>query len=369
MNVMLLIGTLSNGGAEHSIVNLANELSKYHNVTLVATNKKCDYDCKVKTIILKKRNIVLGLDMIYKLRKLKKQLNIDVTISYITTFNYFNALSKYKDKVIISVRNYLSVKKEGFKADIMYKLATIFSDKIVCCSDAVMYDQITNYKIKKEKLVMIPNFCNEEEIKNTIKNEEYEKRFINDNTIVSMGRLVFHKGHQFIIEAMKLVVEEIPSARLLIFGRGPYESELNNLIKKYNLENNVYLMGFNSKPNAYINKSKAFILASLYEGFPNVVIEAMTSGTPIIATNSPGGNYEILTDKNIKVDKVTLAEYGILVPNFDKNIDENILYLKDAIIKLLTDDKLNNKYRKKSLERVKKYSKDKVVKKWLEVIK
>ena len=212
-NVMLLIGYLSNGGAEKSITRLANELSKYHNVILVvASTRNQDYECSAKIIEIeefkKKTTKIKG---IIKLRKLKKKYNIDTTISYTTAYNFYNVMSKYKDKTIISVRNHLSTKKEGFISTIMHKISMKLCNLMVCCSKSVKEDQLKNYHANPNKTVVVTNFCNLEIIEKEInqKFSKEDKLILNDNLIVTLARLVPHKGHKHIIKAMNLVVKKL----------------------------------------------------------------------------------------------------------------------------------------------------------------
>lgn len=378
-NVMLLIGYLTNGGAERSIINVANELLKTHNVILVVADaKKIDYPCHVKIIELKSLRKKDKLKAIYELKKLKKNYKIDVSISYTTVYNFYNVASRYKDKTIISVRNHLSTKKESKRDNLFHKISLKLASKVVCCSESVYYDQLHNFHANPKKLLVIQNFCNLagiiSDMSCEIKNEDMN--LVNDYLIVVMSRLVPHKGHKHIMKAMSLVVKEIPDAHLLIFSRGPLRAKLEEFSKELHLENNVFFMDFHPNPYQFLKFAKAFVLASDYEGFPNVLIEAMACGTPIIATDSPGGSREIVSDtvsKDEFVQEVTEMEYGILIPCFIDEHDCNVITEKEkmlasALIMLLKDEKKYQHYYKKSLERIDAFSRDKILKKWLDVI-
>ena len=356
-NIMLLIGYLNNGGAEKSIVKLANELSKDHNVYfVVAHSSNPDYNPNCQIIeIPELRKKVGKIIAIYKIRKLKKQLNIDVSISYTTVFNFVNVATKYKEKNIISVRNYLSIKEK----EKLYKLLHIYSikktDLIVCCSKAVKYDQITNYHAKEKKIVVIENFCDEKQI-NILAKENVNF----NNYIVTIARLEKHKGLTELIKAFKIVNQNKSDLKLLIFGRGKEQANLQKLINQLNLNDVVIFMGFTNNPYKYLNKAKCFILTSYYEGFSNSIIEAMTCACPIIAIDSPGGNREILTNCYYGQDKKNTLSYGILLNNHD--IDN----ISKAIIDI-TGNKYNY-YSKLSLIRSKQYTKKKIMRKWYDIL-
>ena len=97
---------------------------------------------------------------------------------------------------------------------------------------------------------------------------------------------------KLLIEAIALVNN--PQVRLAILGHGPLEEKLYSLIESFGLHNQVILPGYQGNPYAWMAKADAFILSSHYEGFPNVVLEALSCGTQVIATPAPGGTQEIL---------------------------------------------------------------------------
>ena len=374
-NVMLFIGYLTNGGAEHSIVNLANSLAKYYNVIMVvASIKEIDYKCNVKIIevpeLKKGNNRLVG---ILKVRSIKKKYNIDATISYTTLYNFYNTVSRYNDKTIISIRNHLSTKNESKRDKILHKISIKLANKIVCCSNSVKYDQIKNFKADSNKVFVVENFCDYEGIQKSMnkKIKKEEEKYLSENLIIATARLVKQKNHSHIINAFKEVIKKVPDAKLLIFGRGPLKEELVKQILKLKLESNVYLMDFRADYYNFMKYAKAFVLASDYEGFPNVLIESLACQVPIIATDAPGGSKEILSDnyyQNKGVEKLTKEKYGILIPKFKSEDKQNEKELAKAIMMLLTNKKLYQEYKEKEKDRINDFSKNKIIKKWLDII-
>ena len=105
--------------------------------------------------------------------------------------------------------------------------------------------------------------------------------------IVAAGRLAEAKNYPLMIEAFAMLRQRMP-ARLCILGQGELESELRQLIFARGLSGAVSLAGFQANPWNYIAQADVFLLTSRYEGFGNVLIEAMACGVPVIATASAG---------------------------------------------------------------------------------
>jgi glycosyltransferase involved in cell wall biosynthesis len=121
--------------------------------------------------------------------------------------------------------------------------------------------------------------------------------------LLAVGRLTMQKDFPTLIQAFAQVRQRQP-ARLLILGEGPDRPALEAMVKNLNLEQDVSLLGFVENPYAYMARASLFILSSRWEGLPTVLIEALSCGIPVIATDCPSGPREILAD----------GQYGALVP-------------------------------------------------------
>lgn len=127
----------------------------------------------------------------------------------------------------------------------------------------------------------------------------HEKRFI-----LSVGRMVQQKAFDDLIRAFGLVHSQIPELNLVIAGVGPQQEQLETLVQSLGLSGYVHFPGFTKFPATYMNAAELFVMSSRFEGFGNVLVEALSAGLPIVSTNCDFGPSEILED----------GKYGRLTP-------------------------------------------------------
>jgi glycosyltransferase involved in cell wall biosynthesis len=132
--------------------------------------------------------------------------------------------------------------------------------------------------------------------------------------------LTKQKDFPILIEAFKIVRENRP-VKLIVLGEGAERIRLQELIKEYGFDEDVDLPGFVENPYSYMKCADLLVLSSRYEGFGNVIVEAMAAGTPVVSTNCPSGPAEILEN----------GKFGYLVPV------GNVTLLAEAIEKALDE--------------------------------
>lgn len=389
---MIIVPKLSDGGTERVASNLSINLnSKYHQFIALYYNDKLDFPHKGEIINLgiKSKNnpvskLICFLKRYYKIRNLKRKLNIDYSISFGENPNLINILTRYKDKIITTIHFCKTYEKKHIYNLLYDKLITLFYNKADCnitVSKMARYDLISNYKLKSEKVKCIYNFLNIDKIFELSK-ESIEKEYshlFTGRTIINVGRLNYQKGHWHLIKALKVLTLKIPDIKLVIIGDGELKQRILELVKNLNLENNVFLLGFRPNPFKYIAKSDCFVLSSLYEGFPNVLVEALACSSCIVSSDCKSGPRELLapnTDITNESQDVEITEYGILTPQLDRkedwnpdNLSNEEKVLAEGMYRILSDIQLMNKYKDKAILRANDFSSEKIIKEYEDLLK
>jgi glycosyltransferase involved in cell wall biosynthesis len=159
------------------------------------------------------------------------------------------------------------------------------------------------------------NFKNIKKLSNAKVKKFYKKKEIR---LITIGRLTEQKDQITILKSMKLLNKKNFKFKLLIIGKGHLKNFLNEFVKKNNLTNKIKFLGYKTNPFPYIKQSKIFILSSLYEGSPNVLVEALFLKKIVISSNCPTGPNEILNNQ----------KYGKLFNLRDyKDLTKKIIYL------------------------------------------
>ena len=122
--------------------------------------------------------------------------------------------------------------------------------------------------------------------------------------VLAVGRLTRQKDFGTLLRAFSMLRKQVPLVKLLILGEGEERARLEQLSEELGLQDSVQFPGFISNPFPYMANSSVFVLSSLWEGFANVMTEAMACGTPVVSTDCPSGPSEILEG----------GKYGRLVP-------------------------------------------------------
>ena len=341
MNILIIIPKLCNGGIEKIASNFSQYLpERYNQFVYSIMSQDSSYDFAVKPIILNKS---LGKTFIGKLitffyrlhlaRKIIRENNIDICISFGERCNIINILSMGKTKKIITIHSQLSI--ENKTKGLYGKVTTLFSkllyknaDATVAVSEIVKKDACGLLNLDANNVELIYNGHDIDYIKD--KSTDYKEFDTPVIDFVSVGRITYAKGHYHLLRSLAIVKETYPNVILYIVGtyeKDNLKSIIDHLIEKYDLYDNVIFTGFSDNPYPYIKSAKALILSSIFERFPVVVIESIALGTPVIATDC-GGASEVLKSPDAKIKNntgdVEITKLGVLLPKFDGIYDINL---------------------------------------------
>jgi len=359
----ILIYSLASGGAERQVSILLKELSKKYKIYLILMNDTIFYDIPhdVKVVYLEKSSPIEGgvkkfakLPILaFKYKKILIHYNIDISLSFLNRPNYINILAT---KGIVSERtNPLELYKINSLKNIinLFFVKTLYkkASKVICNSKGTEFDLnkvgIYNTKVVFNMLNVAQILSSNKETLNTKKD-----RFI----FITVGRLEYQKNTTLLIEAMKEI-----NAILWIIGDGYLMENLKFKINNEGLNDKVQLLGRQKNVYKFMNEADAFVFSSNHEGFPNVLLEALACGLPIISTDCKSGPREILapnTDFRKQTEDIELAEYGVLTPVGD------VKKIAEAMKVMLNDNNLRERYSQKALNRAKAFSVEKIIKEW-----
>ncbi len=195
---------------------------------------------------------------------------------------------------------------------------------VTAISHGIARELTTRYGLAARRVVVIPNPVDCDRVHSLAAAELEHPWFLCGRpVVVAAGRLHPQKGFGYLVRAFALVRNALP-CKLVILGEGPQRGELEQLIVELGLSEDIALPGFQDNPYKFMGRASLFVLSSLYEGFGNVLVEALALGTPVVSTACPVGPDEIVTD----------GETGLLVPPADEQA------LAEAMTKVLNDSEL-----------------------------
>ena len=168
--------------------------------------------------------------------------------------------------------------------------------------------------------------------------------------IVSVGRFVYEKRYEILIQAFAKVHSKHPDFKLVLYGEGPYRSIYEELINNLKLNQFIEMPGYTKNSMSAIKDASVFVLSSLYEGMPNTLIEALAVGIPCVATNCTPGGPDYLTRH---------GSAGLLVPIDDVNA------MSEAICLIIESPELASELSRKGKEVVRLLDPNKISNMWL----
>ena len=336
---------ISNGGGERILYMLAKSFARYgHTVVILSWNPAWIHeviDFPHELYILKKSpEWGNGLSSVRELSKVVKKFKIDCLVSFLNTpLRVFIGAARLNNIPVIT-----SLRIEPKFPTFVQKLMKMM---IWCCDGAVFQTQTVRNTFKGrifKNSIVIHNPIMDDNLP-IAHDSEYNKE------IVGIGRLTEQKNFALLVDAFAEVNPK--DYTLKIYGEGHLRGDLEKQIERLGMQDKIFLMGRVDRVVDHIVDSDIFVLSSVWEGMPNALMESMAMGLACIATDVPTGGCR---------DLIVQGENGLLVPVQDK---EN---LKNALIKVINNEELKNKMKRKGMKIRESHSKDVIIPQWLSFI-
>jgi len=356
--LLIFINTLQIGGSERVVSLLLQNLYKDFEIHLAMYTNIIEYSIppEIKILDLKQVLIESKLKLFLKAPLIAKKIseyckknNIHTSVAFLYRPCYINSLMKtrfgYKGFVIMCERTHQSAILQGynwflrFMTRIIIKYAYQNADLVLTNSYVMQSDLVKNLKIKTPTRVIY----NPIDIEYILIQSKEVPSYIFESGIfyfITVGGFRKEKNHLLLIQAF-FILRKLP-CKLIIVGGGIEEEVCKQKVKDLDITESVIFCGFDINPLKYVSRSDCFVLSSDVEGFPNVLLEALACGKPIISTDCTSGPRELLApDSDIHsqaINHYEIGEYGILTPIND------ITTLAAAMKRMYEDEQLRNTY-------------------------
>jgi glycosyltransferase involved in cell wall biosynthesis len=389
-NVIIRSGSLRMGGLERVLIEVLQNIDKKkYNLTLVVDDdcgednifekdipkeipyyflkpqklieKTNYYKSRRKNILYKLMyNIYMNIETYIKSRNIKKLIEklgkIDIFIDYDAGATKYIENIEAEKKVVWIHNSIPNLKKSKNKIKRFGKRLEKY-DKIVAICDEMKEELIDIYPNLKDKILRIYNPFNFSRVLN-LKDDlselnEKDRNLLKEDYCIAISRLdTVQKDYKTLLKAFQILKSKGIDKKLYIVGDGPSKEEIKNMIKEYDLIEEVKLLGRFKNPYIWLNNADFFIHSSKYEGFGLVLIEAAILDKLVISSNCPVGPTEILEN----------GKSGILF-----NVGESE-ELAEKIEKILNDKNLRSRYILSMKERREDFKKENVLKEYEKLI-
>jgi len=350
--ILFIMHEMTMGGAQRVMSNLVNGLDReLFEVHLVLFNKRGVLLETIKEDViihdLKASRVILGTHKLVSLIFSEKPAIVFTGITHVNLMvATFIPLFKLflKETLFISREvNIPSIRakymKKSKKMDRFYKRLIKRFDTIIAQSNFMKEDLVQSYNLDASTVMVVNNPLDKNAILKKLKEKSSKKLLVEEKiNIVATGMLRKQKGFEQLLEVMPLLDEKY---HLTIVGEGSERKALEEKIADLNIAHKVTLLGLQKNPYIYMEEATLVVLSSLYEGFPNVILEANACGKFVVAFSCPGVSKEIIIenlngvlveDKNIEAFAKAIQKYANMEHNKEKIIKTVERYAVESVV-------------------------------------
>lgn len=399
--IFFLVNSMRAGGAERQISYLLNAFPDSY---VISTEKICEYSIPDERIIYLSNKTHRSIDkillfpvfiyrMINILRAYPPEQRVLVSFNSLPHLIHYLTSFFLPIKLICSVRSTLSLRyKSNFGRTYLRLLVFAYQKaQVVTVNSEGSKNDLIQLGVSGDKIVVIPNMYDVQKIQEFAIDGDDEKwhQLFKHQTIIQVGRFDYAKGHRYFLSIFSKLLLTHPHIKLVLVGKGGLKEDLMACAftlglrvfdwEKDELTDNydVYLVGHQQNPYWFTKKATIFALTSLFEGLPNVLIEALITGTVCISTDCQSGPREILapnSDLRYVTNQPEYTPYGVLMPPFQLTTSgqTTIEALENQWVKTLSSILLNEKqqtnFKENAVQRGEDYNIDKIATKWKNIL-
>lgn len=341
MNVFLVIPTLTIGGAERVMSEIANKLSDYPNLEVhlvLLAQSEVQYSLSSSVVV---HNLFFKpnsgfITKIYGhfrnflyLKKLHKFYNPKFVLSFMNKYNVFVLVSLFFES---DANVYVSERDNPYEnIPVLTKLLRRFfyryAKGVICQTEVAK--KVFSQEIKNNNYSVIPN-----PVRNIT-----DMGIVKENLIVSVGRLTQKKGQSYLIELAKQLNND--NWKIVVVGDGPLKEHLVSEAKIQGVSDKISFVGESLDVDYWLKRSSIFVFPSLWEGFPNALAEAMISGLPVVSFDCPTGPSDLIQD-GVNGFLVPLHSIKEMSAKVNLLINDHDLRIKIGSNAMLLKEKLNS---------------------------
>lgn len=396
-SLLLLIPNLGAGGAQKVFREQVKFYRQHFEVTACVFNLEgsfeTDRELNVISLDVPGGNNPVSktwffVQRILKLRKLKRKLNIKISISHLEGADYVNILSATGEKVICWIHGTKRFDENiegGFgwlRKKILIPKLYRKADKLITVSEGIRMELIENFGLNKSQIQTIENGFDHAEI-SRLSNEAPDINLKEPGTvIVTHGRLARQKNLFALLDIFANLKKQQADTKLVIVGDGELRGQLISHAEELGLNvysvwqnssgsssYDVYFTGHTKNPYALLVQADLYVMTSSWEGFPLALCEAMSCGIPVLSTDCFTGPREILApgiDSEQPVQNPIETAFGILMPLAEPPFNAELW--PSTIAEVLRNDQKRKVLASGGKKRALEFDHREIEKKWLMLV-